>query len=113
MAEFGQLTVLRGHTGCVERGTEHHASDQPSVREGANGIEQWDARHGHAAHHTRDQCDGRAPEPIDEATTNPRADDGRDDAASGRGARPGRALCMRQEALLQIVGGDKLIIPFC
>ncbi len=29
----------------------------------------------------------RAPEPIDEATTNPRADDGRDDAASGRGAR--------------------------
>nr|AAB03647.1 orf [Escherichia coli] len=89
---LGSSLSWRGHTGCVERGTEHHASDQPSVREGANGIEQWDARHGHAAHHTRDQCDGRAPEPIDEATTNPRADDGRDDAASGRGARPGRAL---------------------
>lgn len=61
MAEFGQLTVLRGHTGCVERGTEHHASDQPSVREGANGIEQWDARHGHAAHHTEINATGARP----------------------------------------------------
>ncbi|SYX54176.1 Uncharacterised protein (plasmid) [Citrobacter freundii] len=43
------------HTGVRRTpGTEHHASDQPSVREGANGIEQWDARHGHAAHHTRE-----------------------------------------------------------
>ena len=107
---FGQLTVLRGHTGCVERGTEHHASDQPSVRgrqrHRAVGCSPWPRRP-----HTRDQCDGRAPEPIDEATTNPRADDGRDDAASGRGARPGRALCMRQDEPWKREGRHRVADP--
>ncbi len=54
---------------------------------------------------------GRAPEPIDEATTNPRADDGRDDAASGRGARPGRALCMRQDEPWKREGRHRVADP--
>ncbi|CDK88717.1 hypothetical protein [Escherichia coli IS29] len=53
----------------------------------------------------------RAPEPIDEATTNPRADDGRDDAASGRGARPGRALCMRQDEPWKREGRHRVADP--
>lgn len=41
----------------------------------------------------------------------PRADDGRDDAASGRGARPGRALCMRQDEPWKREGRHRVADP--
>ncbi len=52
-----------------------------SVREGANGIEQWDARHGHAAHHTGINATGARRTDRRGHHQPTRADDGRDDAA--------------------------------
>jgi hypothetical protein len=96
-AKLGQMAVLRGHPGRVQYGAEHDADEQCNVGERAEGVENWNAGHGGATQHARDQGEGRAPEPVDEATAHPRAENCGDDAARGRDARPGSAPRVRQD----------------